>query len=554
MPSITLTPTSGNPGVTITVKGTGFTKSQRIKMLVDKPDGAVKSYKCTLSGTFTGKVITGSASSIGTHTVDITSATSTTVLAHATFTLVAPTPPPPTLTITAGPTATATDTTASIAWTVSEPATGQVKYGLTTSYGQASTEETSYTYAAHTQPLSGLTAGATYHFKVEGHNAAGTTYSSADKTFTTTGVVIQPPPPTGSFPPDTTLKTTPANNDSMPSYLGVITDSTYGTKVRRVSNVNEYRNPYPRIQSWSKDELYVALMWNGGRRLLNGTTYADIGRVPDGSGNEAWSNVQPHRMYGVTGHDGNILQWEPGQAGWTVIDTIPYGNLYLGNYEGGLSRNDIGALLGDGQLITYDFANKRVMATRPWSGDMADTSVSGQYVVADDNSRTVLLDTATLNIIRYMVSNNGGSARFGHQDLGLDAAGNDVLVYVNPNGDGVNCQRLDNGADVYVVGGIYGVGHVSCTNYERPGWAYLTSNSNYTGTPGWDQVVAAKLDGSQTVQVFARMHDLNPATHQVYDLAPYGAASRKGDKVIFGSVWSDTASTPIYCYIAGVNP
>jgi hypothetical protein len=93
MPTITLSPTSGEPGITITVKGTGFNRHQRIQMRIDPPDGTVKSYRCSTSGTFIGTVATGSQSSIGTHKINITSYS--TVLASGTFILTKPVQPPP---------------------------------------------------------------------------------------------------------------------------------------------------------------------------------------------------------------------------------------------------------------------------------------------------------------------------------------------------------------------------------------------------------------------------------------------------------------------------
>ena len=85
-----------------------------------------------------------------------------------------------------------TQTTAKISWTLSEPATGQVEYGTTTSYGQASTKETSYQYTTHVQPLSGLFPATLYHFRVRSSNLAGVEAVSGDYTFTTIGTTIDP--------------------------------------------------------------------------------------------------------------------------------------------------------------------------------------------------------------------------------------------------------------------------------------------------------------------------------------------------------------------------
>lgn len=87
-----------------------------------------------------------------------------------------------------------TTTTALITWTTNENSDSQVEYGLTTGYGQSTTLNSS-PVTAHSQSLSGLTAGTLYHFRVKSIDAAGNLAVSDDFTFTT-----QPPPP-DTIPP-----------------------------------------------------------------------------------------------------------------------------------------------------------------------------------------------------------------------------------------------------------------------------------------------------------------------------------------------------------------
>jgi len=78
-----------------------------------------------------------------------------------------------------------TSTGATIAWTTDEPSTSRVEYGLTTSYGSATTLDTSLV-TAHSQPLTGLAVATTYHYRVVSRDAAGNTGFSPDATFATT--------------------------------------------------------------------------------------------------------------------------------------------------------------------------------------------------------------------------------------------------------------------------------------------------------------------------------------------------------------------------------
>ncbi|MDD5319873.1 MAG: fibronectin type III domain-containing protein [Methylococcales bacterium] len=120
------------------------------------------------------------------------------------------TPPVTTIVPIAGPTISAvsvsniTQTGAKISWTLNQPATGQVEYGTTISYGSKSVKETSFQYSAHVQTLSGLAPGTLYHYRVRSTNQAGVESVSGDFTFTTAAVAATttttpPPPPTSGY-------------------------------------------------------------------------------------------------------------------------------------------------------------------------------------------------------------------------------------------------------------------------------------------------------------------------------------------------------------------
>lgn len=118
-----------------------------------------------------------------------------TVSTDQTFTTsAAPDTTPPTISAltSSGVTATA----ATITWTTSEPATTQVRYGLTTSYGSTSTLISSL-LTTHSAPITGLSASTQYHYAAVSTDAAGNTRVSADQTFTTSAL------------PDTTAPTAP---------------------------------------------------------------------------------------------------------------------------------------------------------------------------------------------------------------------------------------------------------------------------------------------------------------------------------------------------------
>ena len=90
-----------------------------------------------------------------------------------------------------------TGSSAVITWSTDEASTSRVEYGTTTAYGSSSALNGSLV-TSHSTPVTGLTGGTLYHFRVASADAAGNEAVSADATFTTL---------TDSTPPTTSLIT-----------------------------------------------------------------------------------------------------------------------------------------------------------------------------------------------------------------------------------------------------------------------------------------------------------------------------------------------------------
>lgn len=80
---------------------------------------------------------------------------------------------------------TPTGTGATIAWNTYEPATTQVKYGITSGYGSTSSLDPSLV-TSHSVTLTGLLPATLYHYQVISVDAVGNIAALADHTFTTT--------------------------------------------------------------------------------------------------------------------------------------------------------------------------------------------------------------------------------------------------------------------------------------------------------------------------------------------------------------------------------
>jgi Leucine-rich repeat (LRR) protein len=77
-----------------------------------------------------------------------------------------------------------TQTTATITWTTDEPASSQVEYGLTTSYGSTTPLDSSL-LTSHSVTLNDLDENTTYHYRVKSKDASENEAVSADQTLTT---------------------------------------------------------------------------------------------------------------------------------------------------------------------------------------------------------------------------------------------------------------------------------------------------------------------------------------------------------------------------------
>ncbi len=84
-------------------------------------------------------------------------------------------------------TPTITDTTATITWTTYENADSQIVYGTASGYYplQSALQDSGQGVMSHSVTLTGLTPGATYHYRINSRDAAGNLASLGDAKFTT---------------------------------------------------------------------------------------------------------------------------------------------------------------------------------------------------------------------------------------------------------------------------------------------------------------------------------------------------------------------------------
>ena len=185
--------------------------------------------------------------------------------------------------------------------------------------------------------------------------------------------------------------------------------------------------------------------------------------------------------------------------------------------------------------------------------DWCSMSPSGEYVVAlwSDSGAArhcgVEVFDRDLRFLRQLTD------RGEHGHLGYDTVGNEVHVQVccgdakRKYDAAVVAFRLRDGSLIRVLDRTVTFGgHISCSNYRRPGWAYVTA-----AVPALE-AFAVRLDGSQTVERFAHTHALRTS----YSAEAHGVPNPEGNKFMFASNWDGDKDSPIYSYVAefdGVN-
>lgn len=450
-----------------------------------------------------------------------------------------------------------TSTTATVSWDLSEVATGQFDYGLTTSYGSSSALESSFIYTHHSMTVTSLTPGATYHYRIRSVDPSGNVGLTTDATFTTAATA-------GGFPVDQalTFRTRPTI-PSLPGYLVKTAEPTWGTQYVRATNTPSRRHFYARYQAWNFDSTLIYLdppgVYPG--RMIDGTTYADIGSF-SGLSNGFWCNTE-NRMYGVDGGGANLLYQQTVTSAGALIGTtvkhtfgVGYTAWIGGNsasWEGGISDDDRFICItltdvthgGGDRLQVYDTVLDTIVGdiAKPASVDNAMMSRSGTYVVVVRNgSGTYRYNQDLTNATLLTTSSN-------HCDVGYDASGNDIVVA--NNAPGVVSYRLSTASPTTLLaaGSAFEYGHVS-GHHSRNGWMYLSiyDSTSTAGRAGFDQVVALKTDGSGTVNVFGFSN--NATGGGTYNAQPHASASRDGKRVIVASAWG---LTDVYDYVYGLT-
>jgi hypothetical protein len=389
----------------------------------------------------------------------------------------------------------------------------------------------------------------------------------------------------------------PTNNATVqPPLLGTSTDMVFATTITRLTErvlqndtptVNASGNrvprgnhqPYPKTQAWNADMTMIRMNY----RIYDANTLLEIplttpsGNFPlttdtwslsdlyniNGALNEKkWSTIDANIFYGVylSGTNGQFWKGTIDRANSLVsYPATPIHNFVgnyeifsLGKYEGNISYDDnfvafaarkvaanyLTAIVYDKQndtAVTKDFDGNNGNAFIEWTDSPAPQVFD--WMTVSPLANHVLISTGgnieqydmNLNYVRQL------STDANHADLGIAQDGEEVYVQIEFTDPGIWVYKLSDGTRTQLLPSKYNGGHVSCRNYQRPGWCYLSVTKE-----DYREVFALRINfadqSKHVVNRFAQTHTRS------YDAAgnsmnSLGNVSPDGKRVLFFTDW-----------------
>jgi hypothetical protein len=250
---------------------------------------------------------------------------------------------------------------------------------------------------------------------------------------------------------------------------------------------------------------------------------------------------------------------------------------------------DFGVDFPDGYWVGNDVEGEPSMDTRYWgffvrgrppeypnwdkfvafTYDLETDTIIG--ILTEDNPYGVSPGGNTISISPYgdrVIIEHGGSSPTmsydldfsnpvelgfdGHSDLGIDAEGNAVHVIKDDARDWIAMLDLRTGERTNLlklpVTGSWntepGV-HISANNYNKPGWAVVSTSGGDPGTWAYHHIYMVELKENPRIWRIAHTH----ATRYDYWGSPKATINRDGTRIYFGSNWNSGEGSDIDTYV-----
>ncbi|NOT60960.1 MAG: hypothetical protein HOP19_12145 [Acidobacteria bacterium] len=452
--------------------------------------------------------------------------------------------------------------TTAITFTTDEPATTQLEYGLTLTYGNTMAVNVANT--EHRYSLIGLTQNTAYHYRVKARDAAGNIITSKDMVLTSTPSVSSGV--LGVLDKNQIL--VPANYTSFtpPAVGGQYVDSSFGTTVTRLSDgwktfKDGVHHEYATMSPFNLDNTMIFLQGDNTGYFIVDRSGKLIARMEfSNSAEPRWSHTESDVFYY---HEENrLMKYSVTARRATTVATFnQYQRITFGGGESDISED------GDHLLIVGDMRHVGLFQLSAGkmkrSIDLTALSEWAEAIITANNNISVRWEAegegkyqglglfdSNMNFVRKVL--NFGA----HSDQTRDGNGDEIIVMgayrdVNPpagcENNGVMKVRLSDSKKTCLVPLDWDQEiHVSANTNGKHRWV-LVSGTDVKGTadlpnklqPDWqkkwrprvNELILVKTDGSERRRI---VHHRGRVA-EFYWWQPRATLSKDGKFAIFDS-------------------
>jgi hypothetical protein len=378
----------------------------------------------------------------------------------------------------------------------------------------------------------------------------------------------QPEPPTGTFPATVNPLTYQALVPGpLPPYLGVHVCNGHQsapTELKRVSN--GVRVGYSSLNVFNADDTLMLLTRGGsGPRVLRVGDFADLASA-SGLSIGFFSEYDPAIAFGRSSANEMRMVRVASTGACSTVQTYGWPSRPSGGSYSSLSwGGDQGVCSGNGRWWSYfwtagsdwgigvwDREQNKVYAERKLGTGSSPVDNSGMSHSGDwmmwSASESVGAGTGTTQgtwiYSRDLSTMWQPRTKQEHWDWAKAADGSDRLVMWTGSGYMSYDPNTKTGINIGPTSSTPGDTHISGRAHKLPGWVYVSVNDVGGTTPGRNQIIAVKIDGSKDVRVFCFDHCTVSRTYENFEFA---CPSSNGEMVAFGGPWE--GGSP-YGYVA----
>lgn len=353
----------------------------------------------------------------------------------------------------------------------------------------------------------------------------------------------------------------PMRSIAKPAYLDSITDPSFGTTIRRISNAQTgkvIKPMYSTVQAWNADETYLILydQGNGVHQLLNGKTYALIRNLTDVNPDDLeqifWDHNAPDIFYYMDGQSEDFIQYSISTQDKTTLTNFKNISECSGNIELG---NNVQMMSWDSDVVGFRCNNESAYSYRISSNQLTQ-------LTTNDVTYNAPMPSASGNLLFHHTAVHEANGAFKlelnkngaeHESLGKLGNGNDALFSISfeegPQGGCIGnivAHDLSNGKCFDVITQNQGYAypksgtHISALAHKNPGWITASMiGYDEDGQSLLDQeLVLVNVKDKDDISVYRIGHHRADENEFVYWGEPHAVISPSGTRVLFGSDWS----------------